>query len=291
MDYPIGNGALQMFDVDHGQCALLTIPNGFGGCYRALIDCGHAVNFRGGPWYPGEHLQSMGITYIDLMVCTNFDEDHMSGFPDLDSRGITIGCILGNPTVPGSTIVKLKTANGQNNLGRGIEAVALALSIRQSIGWKQEPPLIPGVNMVWTYNTYPLFEDENNLSMVFTLDVHGYRFMFPGDMECAGWRNLLTHCEAFRPLVAGVGVLMASHHGRESGICPELFDTYGCRPKLMVISDDYKQYATQETSEYYASKATGIAGFRNERRVRRVLTTRKDGPITFHFLNDGCIVN
>lgn len=291
MDFPLGNGALQVFDVDHGQCALLTIPNGHGYFYRVLIDCGHAVNFRGGPWYPGEHLQSMGITYVDLMVCTNFDEDHMSGFPDLNSRGITIGCIMGNPTVPGSTIVKLKTANGQNNLGRGIEAVALALSARQLIGWKQDPPLIPGVNMVWTFNPYPFFEDENNLSMVFTLDVYGHRFMFPGDMECAGWRNLLTYCEAFRPMVAGVDILMASHHGRESGICPELFDMYGCRPKLVVISDDYKQYATQETTNYYASKASGILGFRNEQRVRRVLTTRSDGPITFHFLNGGCIVN
>lgn len=43
------DGALQIFDVDHGQCALLTIPCGFGRVCRVLIDCGHAVNFRGSP--------------------------------------------------------------------------------------------------------------------------------------------------------------------------------------------------------------------------------------------------
>ena len=75
------DGALQVFDVDHGQCALLTMPTSWGTTYRVLIDCGHAVNFCGGPWHPGEHLQSMGVTYVDMLVCTNFDEDHRLAFP------------------------------------------------------------------------------------------------------------------------------------------------------------------------------------------------------------------
>lgn len=286
----VHNGALQIFDVDHGQCALLTIPKFGGGNYRVLIDCGHAVNFRGAPWYPGQHLQSMGVTYVDMLVCTNFDEDHMSGFPDLDARGITIGCILGNPSVPGETIVKLKTEGGHNNLGRGIEAIAKILSARRHIGWAQITPTIPSVDMVWTWNPYPKFEDENNLSLVFTVDVRGHRFMFPGDMEKAGWAHLLATCPEFRPVVAGVEVLVASHHGRDSGIYREMFSVYGCAPKLVVISDDYKQYDTQETTGFYGSKAAGIYSFRNETGVRRVLTTRRDGPLLFSFQGRDCFV-
>lgn len=284
------DGALQIFDVDHGQCALLTIPKANGGNYRVLIDCGHAVNFRGAPWYPGAHLQSLGVSYVDMLVATNYDEDHMSGFPDLDGRGITIGCILGNPSVSADTIVRLKTSDGHHSLGPGIEAIARVLDARRSIGWQQVPPAVPGVGMIWSWNPNTKFEDENNLSLVFTLDVYGHRFMFPGDMECNGWRHLLATCPQFRPVVAGVEVLIASHHGRQSGICPEMFDVYGCAPKLVVISDDYRQYDTQETTNFYGSKSTGIWGFRTEQCLRRVLTTRSDGPIGFSFQGRDCIV-
>lgn len=289
MNNLLHDGALQVFDVDHGQCALLTMPTSWGTTYRVLIDCGHAVNFRGGPWHPGEHLQSMGVTYVDMLVCTNFDEDHMSGFPDMEERGITIGCLLGNPSVAPETIIKLKTEDGRDNLGRGIEAVARSMALRRDIGWRQIPPQIPGVHMIWTWNRYPTFEDENNLSLVFTLDVLGHRFMFPGDMECAGWRQLLE-LEQFWPVVYGVDVLVAAHHGRRNGICPEMFSVHRCQPKVIVISDDYKQYETQETTDFYGSKASGISGFRTDLGLRKVLTTRCEGPITFSFQGRHCFV-
>ncbi|MCY0854984.1 hypothetical protein [Cupriavidus sp. D39] len=104
---PVNDGLLQIFNVDHGQCALLTMP-AFGGIQRVLIDCGHSVNFMGTPWHPGKHLQAAGVKWLDLLVCTNYDEDHASGFPDLNRRNIGIGCVLGNPTVSPETIVHLK---------------------------------------------------------------------------------------------------------------------------------------------------------------------------------------
>src|SRR6218665_3377533 len=72
MTHPaLHDGGLQIFDVDHGQCALLTVPAVGRTAYRVLVDCGHAVNFRGAPWYPGEHLQGLGVNYVDMLVCTN----------------------------------------------------------------------------------------------------------------------------------------------------------------------------------------------------------------------------
>lgn len=184
MTHPaLHDGGLQIFDVDHGQCALLTVPAIGRTAYRVLVDCGHAVNFRGAPWHPGAHLQGLGVRYIDMLVCTNFDEDHMSGYPDLVKRGIGVGCILGNPTVAPETIARLKTQDG---MGAGIEALANTLAIRRSMAWAQVPPTIPNVNMIWTWNPYPYFDDENNLSLVFTLDVRGYRCSRSGACTC--WR-------------------------------------------------------------------------------------------------------
>jgi beta-lactamase superfamily II metal-dependent hydrolase len=283
--FVVRDGALQIFDVNHGQCALLTLPSPIGMRY-VLIDCGHSVDLHGSPWYPGEHLQGMGIKYIDFLVCTNYDEDHASGYPDLTRRGIAIGCILGNPTVSPEAIMKLKTEDG---MGDGIRDLATTLTIRRAMNWAQVPPTIPGLDLTWAWNPYPYFDDENNLSLVLALRVHGFCFMFPGDMETRGFENLLQTCRPLRQLVAGVHVLVAAHHGRKNGICPAMFDVYGCKPQLVIISDDYKQYDTQETTAYYARKTRGILWFRDEG-ARYVLTTRNDGEIIFSFHAGSCRV-
>ena len=285
MSLLLHDGALQIFDVDHGQCALLTLPTPTG-VQRVLVDCGHSVNFRGTTWYPGQHLSNLAVTYVDMLICTNYDEDHASGFPDLESRGIAFGCILGNPTVAPETIVNLKTEDG---MGNGIRAIANTLAVRRLIGWAQTPPTIPGLDLTWIYNPYPYFDDENNLSLVTILNIRGFRFMFPGDMETKGFNNILNTYPPFRKIVAEIHVLVASHHGRENGICPAMFETYGCRPQLVVISDDHKQYDTQETTSYYKRKARGISWFRNQG-ARYVLSTRNDGEIRFSFKNGGCTV-
>ena len=285
MTVALQDGFLQIFDVDHGQCALLTIPT-VAGVKRVLIDCGHAVNLNGKPWYPGQHLQSLGIKWIDLLIATNYDEDHMSGFPDLMMRKIGIGCILGSPSVAPEIIVHLKTEDG---MGNGIKALAEVLAIRRNMNWVQTPPVIPGVDLSWYWNPYPFFDDENNLSLVALLNVHGVRFLFTGDMERNGFDNMLRTCPAFGNAVANVNVLVASHHGRQNGICPDMFDKYGCNPNVVIISDDYKQYDTQETTSFYSRKAKGIPWFRNGG-ARYVLTTRSDDEVKFSFSGSGCLV-
>lgn len=63
-------------------------------------------------------------------------------------------------------------------------------------------------------------------------------------MERKGVDNMLRTCAPFRSPVAGVNILVAAHHGRKNGICPDMFDKHGCNPTIVVISDDYKQHDT-----------------------------------------------
>ena len=69
-------------------------------------------------------------------------------------------------------------------------------------------------------------------------------------------------------------MLVASHHGRESGYTPEVFDY--CKPEIVIISDESMQYDTQETN--YSQHASGIPTYLGGR--RKVYTTRNDGKIT-----------
>jgi beta-lactamase superfamily II metal-dependent hydrolase len=282
---PLHDGTLQIFNVEHGGCALLTMPTPWGGVYRILIDCGHNATTK---WYPGEHLRRLGVDRLQLLVVTNYDEDHASGLRNLVEQGVYIEQVLRNPAVTPVTIQHLKTKDG---MGIGIETLVRLLTIQPSldvVGGRI--PVPAGVNLQWFWNPYPYFDDENNLSLVLLLEVHGFKFMFSGDMEKAGFKNMLNTNQAFRTAVSQVHVLMAAHHGRQNGICEDMFDTWGCRPALVVISDDYKQYSTQETSVFYGRKASGITGFRNDQGPRKVLTTRRDGELWFSFQNGYCIV-
>lgn len=284
MKININNGLLQFFNVDHGACSLLTLPTTQGNKH-VLIDCGHSFDYKGGPWYPAEHLLSNGIKHLDLLIVTNFDEDHVSGAPNMVDNEISVACILGNPSVPAEAIEYLKSEDG---MGDGIRVIVNSLADRRSKGKLQTPPNIPGLDLAWFWNSWPHWDTENNLSLVVHMSIHGFNFLFTGDMERDGFENLLRY-RPFANLMSGIDVLVAPHHGRENGKCEKMFDEHGCRPALVVISDCAKQYQSQETVPYYYSKARGIQNFRTKG-PRYVLTTRRDDHFYFSFEGNECFV-
>jgi beta-lactamase superfamily II metal-dependent hydrolase len=100
----------EIFDVEHGACALITTSNG----KRVMINCGHNATTG---WKPGNALRRHNITYLDGLCVTNYDEDHVSGYPNL-AESVFIGTLFRNPSVPPSAIRQLKSENG---MGVGIE--------------------------------------------------------------------------------------------------------------------------------------------------------------------------
>jgi len=138
-----------------------------------------------------------------------------------------------------------------------------------------------GIELQTFCNPFSLFEDTNNCSLVSFLSIHGLHMVIPGDLECAGWESLLLNPQ-FRLALSRVNVFVASHHGRESGYCREVFQRRDgsrlCEPELVVMSDSPKVHSTQEMTSTYAWWARGV----NLNGVRRsVLTTRCDGTIVF----------
>lgn len=254
---------LKIFDVEHGQCALVEH-----GDEHVLIDCGH--NSSTG-WRPSEMLRYRGIDHLDALIITNADEDHASDLVNVVQTA-TIGLLYTNPTLDGDDILNLK---GQG-CGPGIRALVDILDTWSDAGPNQANPWLGGVRLRFFWNNYPHhFEDENNLSFVTLLSWPDLTICFPGDIEKAGWLRLLQDPN-FRSAMADVDIFVASHHGRESGYLESLFTRTGMRPDLIIISDSGIEHATQETVARYGAKAGGI---RFGDQLRKVLTTRCDGRI------------
>ena len=137
-----------------------------------------------------------------------------------------------------------------------------------------------GITCETFHNDYREFDDTNNLSCAVFIQFSNFKMLFPGDLERDGWSALLKN-RRFREELSGVDILVAAHHGRESGYCKEVFNH--CSPRAVIISDKQIEHETQlMTSTYHqhvaANYPDGIHVTASKNR-RHVLTTRRDGHI------------
>ena len=257
---------LDVFDVEHGACALITTQ----GSRHILIDCGH--NGTTG-WQPGSALLARGISEIERLIVTNYDEDHVSGFQNLMGSVIVRG-LQRNGNVNANQIAYLKSDDG---IGAGVQGVA------DSFSYFSGPPLPVAIDdiQIASFSHPPGnppfgFDDENNLSLVVFVTCGTHRIVFPGDTERAGW---LAHLRngAFVAQLAGVTIFVESHHGRMNGFCKEALDLCP-NIRAFVVSDKKTGFQSQETNHLYRPYA---AGFEYDGQRRHILTTRRDGSMRF----------
>jgi beta-lactamase superfamily II metal-dependent hydrolase len=274
---------IEVFDVDHGFCALVTADDG----RQVLLDCGHSsvTGLR-----PSSILTSRGVRALDALIVSHADEDHVSDLPEL-LKTVLIRSVIANDSLKSGTLCRIKAVAGE--AGPGAEAL-IGRMIWSKFPWwvalvgGDIHPRLPEAEILFYRNQYPLFDDLNNLSLVTFLHYGDIHAVFPGDLEVSGWRSLLRD-PGFCVELARVNVFVASHHGRQNGFCAEVFRF--CRPEIVVISDSPLQYASQEMTAHYADQALGVT-FGSER--RRVLTTRCDGTIRIYqslAANTGAWVN
>lgn len=260
---------LTFFDVEHGQCALVRSP-----CGRALmVDCGQ------GRFSSAGIMQALGIPELELLIISNFDQDHVAGLPELRAK-IPVRLLLTSKALTVPQLRALKQEGGP--LSAAMESM---LDMRESYTGTNDRAPIP--NIEWRTFAAPAseFTDTNNLSLVTELNLMGTRVLFPGDLEEAGWLFHLKNSD-FRQMLERVDILVASHHGRENGFCRDVFQF--ATPKLVVISDCSIAHETQRGVPY-GEVAQGLLSLDGIN--RKVLSTRNDGMLHFSFNPDGFIAN
>jgi beta-lactamase superfamily II metal-dependent hydrolase len=269
---------LRIFDVEHGACTMLAGPNDA----VAMIDCGH--NSSTG-WRPSNYLRNkVGRGYLDYLLITNADQDHLSDLSTLRQSRINIRHLISNSRVSPEALRLIKLRSGPVTddaeaflqMRTGFGASGTGTPFNQGMG---------GVTLSFFGLSYPAFTNTNDLSGVFFVTFGPFKIMFPGDIEKAGWRAHLQD-PAFITQLRQTTILVASHHGRESGFCEEAFEYL--QPQAIIMSDKSVIHGTQEMVPTYRSKVHGDGiVVTNELARRHVLTTRCDGDIIFRVENDG----
>src|SRR5580658_5601326 len=97
---------LRIFDVEHGACTMLAGPNDA----MAMIDCGHNSTTN---WRPSLFLRNtVGRSYLDYLLITNADQDHLSDLSTLRESGIHIRHLISNTRVSAETLRLIKLRSG-----------------------------------------------------------------------------------------------------------------------------------------------------------------------------------
>ena len=255
---------LWIFDVEHGSCACLITDGG----EVVLLDCG--TNATTG-FTPSRWLRDHGYSHVDQLVISHFDADHVADAHNL-TASLHVRSIRRNRGRSAPQIRTDKETSGA--LPAGLSA---ALHLHESYSHPVSRPLSVTISSYW--NSPSLFSDQNNLSLVAVLKIGGMTTIFPGDLEAAGWTELLKRAD-FRDDLNAVNFFVASHHGRRSGFTPEIFAGGRPKPHLCLVSD---KSVHEEDPPDYGRYASGIR-FPNAG-IRRVLTTRSDGNILIELLN------
>jgi len=259
-----------VMDVGHGSCCYLIADNS----NLMMFDCGQksAPESR-----PSVKLTSLGHVSVELLVITNYDEDHISDILNLREK-FDVKQLRCNKSINVKELRDLKLKQS-GEISSAMES--LIDMIENYTGGPINPaPEFPNVNRQHFQNNHPFSDgdDTNNISVVTILDVHDECFLIPGDIEKEGWFRLLESDPLFRSKLSDITVFIASHHGRINGYCEDLFTKYNCRPKVFVFSDDNIKYSTQESADLYRQWASGT-NFNDE--IRKIFTTRKDGSLTW----------
>jgi competence protein ComEC len=114
----------------------------------------------------------------------------------------------------------------------------------------------------------------NNHSGVTVFEYHGATVIIPGDNEPVSWKELLKQPN-FVSVMNKANIFMASHHGRASGYCSDIFQK---KPNLCIVSDG--KVLDTDARDRYTYHATGLKVNTHDifkADDRYCLTTRKDG--------------
>lgn len=267
---------IRIFDVEHGACAILQGPSG----KIAMIDCGHNETTS---WRPSTFIRNqLARTTLDYLFVTNADHDHLSDLNGLRATGVHVEVLVrnGSPSEPALRILKEAGGDLTNDVECFLQMHAgyngYAIPFNDAMG---------GVTCSTFCNLFPAFTDTNNLSMATFIKYGGFKMLFPGDLEGAGWKALLQN-PAFVAELKYTDVLVASHHGRENGYCEEIFEHF--TPQVVVISDKPIAHETQKmVPDYRAVVHPNGVVVTNQFRRRHVLTTRRDGDIFLQIGSNG----
>lgn len=260
------------WDVQHGNATYIRTPSQ----KHIVLDLGVGSYGSGGQFSPLKLLKNeFNIQRLDGVIITHPHADHISDIQNFDAL---------NPRVLWRP--KHLTEDDIRNANRSEdkEVIDKYIEINSSYSYPVKPeknPMNPknngGVKFLGFIDKSNSKNNINNHGLVVVVEYLGIKVLLPGDIEPPAWRALLEN-DKFLSAIKGVDILVASHHGRDSGFYNDIFNHF--TPKLTIISDG--RFCDTSATSRYSQKTSGwMVTSRKSKtsKERKCVTTRNDGVI------------
>lgn len=260
------------WDVQHGNAAYIKTP----ASKHIVQDLGTGSYKGTGPDFsPLLYLKNRyGIDQLDEVIITHPHGDHLDDIVNFDR-------LLPRALCRPNHLTNDEVWAGNQNADPDIIQKYLDINDRYNEPLSEEnDPKLPsnngGVDIRFFVSRSCSTSNLNNHSVVTVISYETCRVLIPGDNESASWHELLKR-DDFLKAISGTDILVAPHHGRDSGFCSELFNYF--EPKLTVISDG-RFGDTSATSRYdQVTQGWTVHNRKGQDIERKCVTTRADGVI------------
>jgi len=124
-------------------------------------------------------------------------------------------------------------------------------------------------------------DNFNNHSIVTVIEYADIKVVIPGDNQKCSFDALMLQ-NAFQTAIKDTDILLAPHHGRESGYDNDFVNLVN--PRLTVVSDG--RFCDTSANGRYSQKSRGWLVHKNENGTsseRKCLTTNSDGEVFIKF--------
>jgi competence protein ComEC len=253
-------------DVGHGQAIHAFTPAG----QTVVIDLGCSSAFSPLEWLSGT------TKTIDSLKITHPHGDHIDEFLLLKQMGFKVRQLWRPSWLPKEEVYKQNQSSYTDKLDAYFEMsdrYTGTISDGELVG---DPAVSGGVSITQFNSKTCGISNINNHSGVFVFEYLGVSIIIPGDNEPASWGELMKQPK-FISAMNSANVFMASHHGRVSGYCTEIFEQ---KPNLCVVSDGRVQDTDARGRYSYHAKGWNVKKRNNlQSEERYCITTRRDGFI------------
>lgn len=241
---------VDFFDMGKADAMLITTPQG----KRILIDTG---TNKGGKQLV-KRFEEAGIDFIDLLLITHYDKDHVGG-ADKILEDIRVDTVV----MP----VYAKESKQHTQFEEALDQVKDVSVYRMNTGGETAFESGDGLTMHVTAAHEPYYgrDEENDFSLAVRMTYGDTKLLFAGDAEAPRQKELLEEGDVV------CDVLKVPYHGRLTAMSEEFLTE--CAPKIAYITDDEEDPASEELIAILESLGA------------QVRTSRKDGDVTV--ISDG----
>jgi competence protein ComEC len=269
---------ITVWDVQHGSATYVKSPNG----KHIIIDAGMGSYENGTDFSPLDHLRSnYGVKRINYAILTHPHGDHIE---DIDNLIDLYPKVLRRPKhLTRGDIITTKTKKSDIPLYE--KYIEFSDGYDGNVSGTADDPANPDNFEGLSIQAFGAINcSASNLNNQSILSVFSYadsKVVIAGDNENASFNELLQHTN-FKAAIKNADILVASHHGRESGFHKEFVELV--KPHLTVISDGSKT-DTSAVDDYgrISDGWTVSSRKRGSSEVRKTVSTYHDGVINIKF--------